>query len=111
MLKNILATLLLSVALVTSAYSQGRTVTALPDVTVAGTAILVRAANSAREALNCTNNHATAHLRWGDSTVATTSGQRIRATLPIEIKSKAAIYMISEDGGTSITVSCTEETR
>lgn len=79
------------------------------DVVVTGTATLVLAKNSFRYALNCTNTHATVHVRWGDSTVTATKGQRIPAGSAVEIRSTGAVYMISE--GADVTVSCTEETK
>lgn len=79
------------------------------DVLVTGTATLVAAENQFREALSCTNHDSAVAVRWGDSTVTAVKGQRIPAGMPIEIKSRGAIYMISED--TDVTVSCTEEAR
>jgi len=79
------------------------------DVTVTGTALLIRAANSRRVSLSCTNHSSTVALRWGDSTVTSAKGMRIPAGASIEIRNRAAIYALSE--GASVTVSCTEETR
>jgi hypothetical protein len=77
------------------------------DVTVTGTATLVAVENTFRMALSCTNNHASVHVRWGDSAVTATTGQRLPAGTSIEIKARGAVYMISE--GANVTVSCTEE--
>jgi hypothetical protein len=77
------------------------------DVTVTGTSTLVAASNASRVALSCTNTHATSAVRWGDSAVATTSGQQIKAGRGIEIRNSASVYMISE--GADVTVACTEE--
>lgn len=78
------------------------------DVTVTGTATLIHAADSARLALNCTNTDASVHVRWGDSAVTATSGQRLPAGSSITIYNIGAVYMISE--GANVTVSCTKET-
>ena len=81
----------------------------ITDVTVTGTATLIRAATTNRTALSCTNTSASVNVRWGDSTVTASKGQRIPFGSSVEIKNTSAIYMISE--GASVTVSCTEETR
>lgn len=83
----------------------GENVTSLADVTVPGTATLIKASNSLRAALNCATTEA---VRWGDSAITTTKGQRIGANSSIEIKNTAAVYMIAESS--TATVSCTEET-
>ena len=82
-------------------------VTSKADVIVTGTSTLVAASNPSRAALSCTNTHATSAVRWGDSAVATSSGQQIKAGRGVEIRNSAPVYMISE--GASVTVSCTEE--
>lgn len=87
----------------------GNTLTVIADKTVTGSATLISAANASRAALNCTNTHATVHVRWGGSNVTAAVGQRLPATLSIAIRNTGAIYMISE--GASVTVSCTEEVR
>ncbi len=79
------------------------------DVTVTGTATLVKATNAFRFALSCTNNDSGVNVRWGDAAVLAASGQRIRAGASVEIKSRGAVFMISE--GANVTVSCTEETK
>jgi hypothetical protein len=79
------------------------------DVTVTGSATLVAAANANRATLNCTNNSGSVNVRWGNSTVTASTGQRIPFSTAIEIRSRGAIYMISE--GVNVTVSCTEENR
>lgn len=77
------------------------------DVTVTNTATLIAIYNPIRYNLNCTNNSASVHVRWGDATVTATSGQRVSSGTSIEINSRAAVFMISE--GANVTVSCTEE--
>jgi hypothetical protein len=84
-------------------------VTPKTDMTVTSSATLVAAQNAFREALDCTNNDPVIAVRWGDSTVTTTKGQRLPAGTSIEIKNRGAVYMISE--GADVTVSCTEEAR
>lgn len=79
------------------------------DVTVSSSASLVKAGNAFRDNLSCTVHSTTVNVRWGDSTITTTKGQRIPAGSSIEIKNRGPIYMISE--GANVTVSCTEETR
>lgn len=79
----------------------------IADVTVTGTATLIKARTDDRVTLSCTNTHASVHVRWGNSTVTAAVGQRIPAGSAIEISSRGAIYMISE--GANVTVSCTEE--
>lgn len=79
------------------------------DVTVTGTATLVRAATINRVNLNCTNTSSSVHVRWGDSNVTATRGQQLRAGRSIQIPSSDAVYMISE--GANVSMSCTEELR
>jgi len=106
---------LVAVVFILLAYSvsawavEGRTAPPVADKTVTGTATLISASSPIRSALNCTNTHATVHVRWGDATITASSGQQLRAGTAIEILNSAAIYMISE--GVDVTVSCTEETR
>ena len=87
----------------------GWVVSPITDVTVTGTATLIRAAASNRTTLSCTNTSASVNVRWGDSTVTASKGQRVPFGSAIEIRNTGAVYMISE--GASVTVSCTEETR
>jgi len=87
---------------------QGRVITPLADVSIIDSATLIRALNLNRVALSCTNTHSTIHVRWGNSSVSTSSGQQLRATQSIEITTTDAVYMAAESG--SVTVSCTEET-
>lgn len=102
--------MLLSVAIAASAeLSPGSRVVPKADVTVTGATTAIVSANQNRLALNCTNTHATVHVRWGSASAAATTGQRIPAGASIEIRNTAAIYMISE--GANVTVSCTEELR
>lgn len=82
----------------------GENVVARSDIAVTTTAALIAASNGNRAALNCTT---TDTVRWGDSSVTATKGQRIVANGSVEIKNTAAVYMIAESAGA--TVSCTEE--
>ena len=92
------------------AWSQAVTIgPVIADVTVTGSATLVKDGNAKREFLSCTNNHASVNVRWGASDVTATGGQRIPFGATVEIKNRAPVYMISE--GTDVVVSCTEETR
>lgn len=84
-------------------------VTPITDVTVTSTATLVSALSASRGTLSCTNTDATVPVRWGNSTVTATKGQRIPAGTSIEIKARGAVYMISE--ATSVSMSCTEESQ
>ena len=83
----------------------GDTITAVADATVASTAVLIKAANTKRAALNCTTD---VEVRWGPSSVTITTGQVIAAGSTIAITNTAAVYMIAESG--TANVSCTEET-
>ncbi len=87
--------------------AQGATNIPLGDVTVTGSATLIRPVDMSRYALSCTNNSTSVHVRWGNATVTATTGQRIPFNTAIQILSRGAIYMISE--GANVTVSCTEE--
>lgn len=89
--------------------SSGTRVDTIADVTVSSSATLVDAADTNRAALNCTNTSSSVNVRWGDSAVLATSGQRIAAGASVEIKNIAAVYMISE--GADVTLSCTKELR
>lgn len=106
---------LLTVALVLSAGiaqaaggADADSVRALADVTVTSSATVVRAGVMDRVTLSCTNTSAVA-VRWGDSTVTATKGQRIAGGATVEIRNRDAVYMISE--GANVTMSCTEELR
>ena len=83
-------------------------VRALADVTVTSAATVVRAGVMDRVTLSCTNTSAVA-VRWGDSTVTATKGQRIAGGATVEIRNRDAVYMISE--GANVTMACTEELR
>ena len=85
----------------------GMNLQANTDVTITGTATLVSGASGVRNILSCSNTSASVAVRWGDSTVSATKGQRFPANTSIEIKTRGAVYMISE--GANVTVSCTEE--
>lgn len=89
--------------------NDGFMVTPNADVTVTGSATLISALNLNRSTLNCTNTHATVHVRWGSSAVTASTGQQLRAGNAVEIRNTGAVYMISE--GANVTVSCTEEIR
>jgi hypothetical protein len=96
-----------SLILATPAWGQNAKVVAIADVTVTSAATLVDAASAFRTVLSCTNH--TVAVRWGDSTVTATKGQRIPIGATAEIYNRDAVYMISE--GANSTVSCTKETR
>lgn len=85
-----------------------RTFTNLADVTVTGSATLLRAASTTRVALSGTNGHGSVAIRVGGSTVSATSGQRVAAGAAFENRTQAAVYAISE--GADVTVSLCEET-
>ena len=85
----------------------GGTIIPIADVTVTGSATLVRAASGTRLTLSCTNMDTTVHVRWGSSTVTASSGQRIPSGASVEIRNIGNVYMISE--GANVVVSCTEE--
>lgn len=112
-MKHVCVSLAVSILLITApAQAQvtlqaGDTITPVSDVSVTSSATLVRAANGNRIALSCTNTDSAVHVRWGDSTVTATKGQRIPAGSAAEIRNIGAVYMISE--GATVTVSCTEE--
>lgn len=78
------------------------------DVTVTGTATLVCPLNLNRTFCNVTIGDDSA-VRWGDSTVTTSRGQRIKAGASIQIPSRDAVYMITED--VSVVATITEEVR
>lgn len=86
----------------------GTVTTPLADVTVSGTATLVRAANAARVQLTCTNNHIGLAARIGDATVTNAKGVRLGPGATMMIQGTYAVYAISEQGG-SLTLSCTED--
>jgi hypothetical protein len=88
---------------------EGNRLTLIADKTVTTSATLIAVGNRDRAALNCTNNDAAIAIRWGDSSVTISKGQRIPANASIEIKSSQGIYMAAESS--SVTVSCTEESR
>lgn len=79
----------------------------IADKIVTNAATLILIGNAFRTSLSCTNH--TVAVRWGNSTVTATVGQRIPAGASAEINNQDSIYMISE--GADSTVSCTEETR
>lgn len=81
----------------------------LDDITVTASAGLVYTPNNDLIRLSCTNHSASINIRWGDSTVTATKGQRIPAGASVEIASRAKIYMITESS--TATLSCTVELR
>lgn len=85
----------------------GTVSTPLSDITVSGSATLVRAANPSRVMLTCTNNHTGLAARLGDATITTTRGVRIPAGASVSIGGVYAVFAISE--GASLTFSCTED--
>lgn len=87
--------------------ANGVGITPISDVTVTSTATLIKATNAFRVEMSCTNHSTSVNVRWGDSSVTATKGQRIPAASSIAIQNRGPIYMISE--GASVTVSCTEE--
>ena len=85
----------------------GRRWIALPDVSVTAAATLIRAADSTRVALVCTNTDAAVHVRDGGLTVTASRGAQLRAGASITMTTRAAVYMFSE--GAAVTVACSEE--
>lgn len=95
-------------AVATFSDAQISKITPIADITVTGTATQIASDNGNRHAVSCTNN-GTVNVRWGNSSVTATTGQRLAAGASIEIRASAVIFMISE--GANVTVSCTEEAR
>lgn len=91
-----------------SAWAIPTKIIAMGDITVL-TPILIDAADTNRTALSCTNNSTTTAVRWGSSAANASTGQRIPSGASIEIQNTGAVYMASEDGITSVIVSCTKE--
>lgn len=87
---------------------QATTVTPLNDVTVTNVATQIRFASTSRVALNITNLSGSTGVRWGDSSVTATKGQRIGPGQSAQITATAAVFMISED--VNVSISLTEET-
>jgi hypothetical protein len=88
--------------------TRGATVaTPLSDITVTGSATLVRAANAGRVGLTCTNNHIGLNARLGDPTITASKGVRLGPGSSVTIQGVYAVYAISEGG--SLTLSCTED--
>lgn len=84
----------------------GTTIAPKSAVSVTSSATLVSAANGNRKTLNCTVD-STAAVRWGDSTVTASTGQRLSAGSSVAIRNPSAVYMASE--GSTVLVFCTEE--
>jgi hypothetical protein len=91
------------------AWGQATQVITFADVTVTGSATLVRAANANRTALACTNTSATVNIRIGDSNITSSRGMQVRAGDSVAVETTAAVYAISE--GANVTLSCTETRR
>lgn len=83
----------------------GDTITVLADVSVSTSAVLIKASNANRAALNCTTD---VDVRWGSSSVTSTTGQLLSAGSTVTVTNTAAVYMITVNAETA-TVSCTEE--
>lgn len=81
----------------------------LPDVNVGVTPILIRAANSARLALTCTNNDVSSPIRIGGATVSATRGMRLGPGGTMVNTSTADIFGFSEVS--TVVLSCSEEIR
>lgn len=111
-MKTLLLVIILAVASLSglaSAQSIYSVITPKSDVTVTSSATLIAAANPFRTALNVTNNSSSVAVRWGDSGVTASKGQKIPASATITIENQGAVYMISE--GANVVVSVTEEER
>lgn len=100
--------LLLAPTMVSAQQLPATTNKSIADVTVTGTATLIKAATIDRISLSCTNT-GLVNVRWGDATITNTQGQQLKTGLSIEIKNRGPVYMISE--GSNTTISCTEELR
>lgn len=88
---------------------QGSKFTPFADVSVTSVVTQIRAANSARITLTCTNNDSSTAIRIGDSTVSISRGQRVPAGGSFSVTATPAIFGFSEGG--PVTISCTEEIR
>lgn len=83
----------------------GDTITPQADITVTSSiAVLIKASNANRAALNCTVSEP---VRWGNAGLTNTTGQFIAADSSVAIRNTGPIYMIAEL--TTAIVSCTEE--
>lgn len=108
--------LLLVLLFLFSSNASGQSVAIAPlaDVTVTTAATWIGSGtsgsgNAFRNSMSCTNQSSTINVRWGDSSITTTKGQRVPAGATVEIYNRGAIYMIAESS--TAVVSCTEETR
>lgn len=81
--------------------------TPLADVSVTGTATLIRTARTNRIGLTCVNRDASVTIRVGDSTVTATSGVAVFPRATFIVVGTYAVYGISE--GANVSVACTEE--
>lgn len=78
----------------------------LDDVTVSNTAIVLCPANANQ--MNCTcRNTGAVTMRIGDSTVTSTKGLPLAANESMEIRTRSAVYGISE--GVDTTAACLTE--
>lgn len=102
--------LLLMVQLVPSALAQqGSVLQDSPDVTVGVVATLIKAANSARVALMCTNTDATSPIRVGSPTVNASRGVRLGPGATLSFTATSAVWGFSEQ--TAAVIACSEEIR
>lgn len=83
---------------------EGDTMTPLADITVTTTATLIDTSNSSRATLNCTVN---TEIRWGDSSVTSTKGNRVGANIPFSIRNQGVVYFAAT--ASTGTASCTRE--
>ena len=113
MKRRFLASLLIAGLMVqfvpSASAQQGSKFTPFNDVSVGVGVTQIRAANSARVTLTCTNNDAANAIRIGDTSVNATRGQRLVPGGSFSVTSTAAIFGFSEGG--TVTVSCSEEIR
>lgn len=79
----------------------------LAAVTVTTAATLVCPAMPNRVGCNCHNNDTTIHVRFGDSTVTSTTGARFSAGADGAFTSSNSIHMAAESS--SVTITCTDE--
>jgi hypothetical protein len=88
--------------------TRGATVTTpLSDLTVTGSATLLRAQNAGRLGLACASKSTGTSIRLGDATVTTTKGVALGPLSAVTIAGTYALYGISE--GSSVTLTCTED--
>lgn len=101
---------MLMVQFVPSAWAQqGGTFIPIADITVQSTATLIRAANSGRIVLVCTNTDGAVAIRLGDSTATPTRGVRLNPGATTAISATSAVYGAAESG--TPVIACSEEIR